>query len=323
MRYDDSPERDNIPMIFYTVMGKPNVNVVLHEEVEPIGQIFDAIVVMDSSMLIHPTSQRTRLFDGAKENAVLVVDTSLSPEEIAGLVTKYCLVKDWNARLVTVRARAYDKEIAYPLLAALTKAWKTTNIGHLEIALDNAKKSQKAEVVRRVYDEVKPVDVSLRVDPRSAPAKTRLTGPPTPRRKGWWDLETYRKYSIAASQEPSYSGRLTHMPSWEVLAPGLIEFGPGPGEKNVGFKTSFERFVRPVIDRQKCTDCRLCHLYCPDGAIDHQAISVDLDYCTGCGICAQVCPVKAVTLVGELEAREGLREEETSTIAEALREYGY
>ncbi|MEM3056770.1 MAG: hypothetical protein QW639_06045, partial [Candidatus Bathyarchaeia archaeon] len=72
MRYDDSPERDNVPMIFYAVMGDPRVDVVLHEEVEPVGRLFDAVVVLDSSMLLHRTSQRALILDGAKEDAVLV-----------------------------------------------------------------------------------------------------------------------------------------------------------------------------------------------------------------------------------------------------------
>ncbi|MBS7637430.1 4Fe-4S binding protein [Candidatus Bathyarchaeota archaeon] len=112
------------------------------------------------------------------------------------------------------------------------------------------------------------------------------------------------------------------MPRWEVLAPGLIEFGPTPGGKNIGFTTSFERYLRPQVDRGKCTDCKLCHHYCPDGAMGFEAV-VDLNYCTGCGICSEVCPVKAISMVGEWEAEKGLREEELLTIEEALREYMY
>ena len=322
MRYDDSPERDNIPMMFYTVMGNPNVDIVLHEEVEPVGEVFNAIVVMDSSMLIHPTSQRTLLFDGAKEDAVLVVNTSLSPEEVIRLVKKYSLGQEWRGKLVTLKASSYDREIAYPLLAGLLKAWKVVGIGDLVGTLDSLGNGDKEETVRRVYDEVRPVDVAIgpaeTFVSRSKEGKTLLL----PETK-WWDLNTYRKYQKAASEAKSYSERLSAMPRWEVLAPGLIEFGPSPGEKNLGFTTSFERYFRPIVDKTKCTDCKLCHLYCPDGAINFRSIEVDLKYCTGCGICSEVCPVKAIHVTSELEASEGLKEEEISTIEKALREYGY
>src|SRR5208337_4723854 len=111
MRYDDSPERDNIPHLFYAVFGNPSIDVTLHEEVEPVGHVFNAIVVMDSSMLLHQTSQRALLFDGAKKDAVLVVNTSLSHDEIIRLVKKYNLADDWNGKLVTIRAKNYNKDI--------------------------------------------------------------------------------------------------------------------------------------------------------------------------------------------------------------------
>ena len=113
------------------------------------------------------------------------------------------------------------------------------------------------------------------------------------------------------------------MPSWEALAPGLIEFGPAAGERNIGFRTSFSRPLRPVIDSKKCTDCKLCSIYCPDGAISFEDIRVDFDYCQGCGICAKVCPPRVIQMVSELKIKEGLNEEEVTTVGEALREYGY
>ena len=104
MRYDDSPERDNIPMIFYTVIGNPKIEVTLHEEVEPVGEIFNAIVVMEPTILINQTSQRALLFDGAKKDAVLVVNTSLSPTEITRLLKKRSIAQDWSGKLVTILA---------------------------------------------------------------------------------------------------------------------------------------------------------------------------------------------------------------------------
>jgi pyruvate ferredoxin oxidoreductase delta subunit len=322
MRYDDSPERDNIPMIFYTVMGNPNIEVTLHEEVEPFGEIFSAIVVMEPTILISQTSQRALLFDGAKKDAVLVVNTSLSSKEVIGLVKKRCLAQDWTGKLVTVRARNYDADIAFPLLAALTKAWKSVNLDDLLNALDSIGASSKTSVVRKVYSDVEPVDVRISAQEAQMTQARKSRSLPM-FKKGRWDVDSYRRYQKAAAEALSYMERTYAMPSWEVLLPGLIEFGPRPNEKNVGFKTSFARYVRPVIDKNRCTDCRTCSLCCPDGAIDFNRVEIDLNYCKGCGICVRMCPSKAISMISEFLAAEGLNEKEITTIEDALVEYGY
>ena len=322
MRYDDSPERDNIPVIFYTVIGNPSIEVTLHEEVEPVGEIFNAIIVMEPTILISQTSQRALLFDGAKKDAVLVVNTSLSPKEVIALVKKRCLAQDWSGKLVTVRARKYDADIAFPLLAALTKAWNGVNLDDLLNALDSTGAGSKAGVVRKVYSDAEPVDVRIRAQ-EAQMTRARKSKSPCTFNKGKWDLNSYRRRQKAAAEALSYVERMNAMPSWKLLPPGLIEFGPLPNEKNVGFTTSFARCVRPVIDKSKCTDCKMCSLYCPDGAIDFNRVEVDLDYCKGCGICARTCPSKAINMIGELLAAEGLPEKEITTIEDALVEYGY
>lgn len=325
MRYDDSPERDHIPHLFYAVLGNPAVDVVLHEEVEPVGHVFDAIVVLDSSMLLHQTSQRALLFDGAKKHATLVVNTSLSADEVVRIVKSHALAGDWEGNLVTIKARDYDKEIAYPLLGALARASGIVKIEDVVSALDSLGQAKKAVIIRRAYTDAKATPVRIKAGD-TALAKLRPERKlvlPSARRGFWWDRQTYRRYQEASVQANSYSERLAAMPPWEALAPGLIEFGPLPGEKNIGFKTSFSRYQRPIINSSRCTDCKLCSLYCPDGAIDFDKIQVDYDYCQGCGICSQVCPPKAVEMKSELKVTEGMDEEMTMTVAEALREYGY
>ncbi|HII72521.1 TPA: 4Fe-4S binding protein [Candidatus Woesearchaeota archaeon] len=62
------------------------------------------------------------------------------------------------------------------------------------------------------------------------------------------------------------------------------------------------RALRPVWHQDKCTQCMLCWMYCPDDSIpqkDGKRLDYDLDFCKGCGICAQVCPFQAITMEKE------------------------
>jgi 2-oxoacid:acceptor oxidoreductase delta subunit (pyruvate/2-ketoisovalerate family) len=63
------------------------------------------------------------------------------------------------------------------------------------------------------------------------------------------------------------------------------------------------RIKRPVLDKEKCTYCGLCYLYCPPQCMldkrDH--FEPNLAYCKGCGICARECPKDAIIMVSERE----------------------
>jgi pyruvate ferredoxin oxidoreductase delta subunit len=328
MRYDDSPERDNIPMMFYTVFGNPGIDVILREEIEPVGNVFDAIVLYDSSILLHQTSQRALVMDGAKRGAVLVVNTSIAPEKILEVVKKYALADDWSGKLVTVRATSLSKkhnaDMSYALLGALVRGYDLVKLDDILSAIDSLNLSKNAGIVREAYDSAKVLNVSVKADELELAKVRREKKTRVPEYRGnYWDKETYRAYQKAASEALSYPERMEAMPRWEALAPGLIDFGPDPGKRNIGFKTSFSRYLRPVIDYAKCSDCKLCHLYCPDGAIDFDPIKIDYDYCQGCGICERICPVKAISVETEMKALEGVDEEEFTRVEEALREYGY
>lgn len=329
MRYDDSPERVQMPLIYYAVLGGPRIEVILPEEVEPVGRIFDAIAVLDSSMLVSSTSQRALLLDGAKEDASLIVNTSLAPDAVLKLVKKYGCAQDWEGEIAAVRARKYHPNPSFGMIGAITRAMEhEITIDDVVDALEALEKAGDAvEAVRRAYEETEPLRVSVKaadcapwkLKSKAIESYRRLPQPPL----APWDRETYMGLKARAAEAPTYEFRYASMPRWEVLAPGLIEFGNRPSERNAGFKTSMSRTFRPVIDRGLCTDCKLCHIFCPDGAIDFGAIKVEYDYCTGCGICAGVCGPKAISMVHELKALEGLDEEEVLTIREALIEYAY
>lgn len=57
--------------------------------------------------------------------------------------------------------------------------------------------------------------------------------------------------------------------------------------------------TRPTINKEACTECGTCYLYCPTGAIffDDGGIHVTFDFCKGCGTCAQECPTTAIVMM--------------------------
>ena len=70
------------------------------------------------------------------------------------------------------------------------------------------------------------------------------------------------------------------------------------------YHTGSWRNFRPIHDKDKCSNCLICWIYCPEGCInvkDGKIDSIGLDYCKGCGICAQECPLKekAINMVEE------------------------
>jgi len=67
-------------------------------------------------------------------------------------------------------------------------------------------------------------------------------------------------------------------------------------ETNSGWRT-----YRPIIDLEKCINCLMCYLYCPDGTIFKKdgKVAVNYDFCKGCGICAKECKKDAISMVKE------------------------
>lgn len=92
--------------------------------------------------------------------------------------------------------------------------------------------------------------------------------------------------------------------TWRELPQGTII--PEAGNAHY-YKTGSWRSQLPILDRDKCTHCLLCWIYCPDNAViieEEKIVGFDMDHCKGCGICAVECPPKAITMVAEGEDDE-------------------
>ncbi|HSF29272.1 MAG TPA: 2-oxoacid:acceptor oxidoreductase family protein [Candidatus Tectomicrobia bacterium] len=92
---------------------------------------------------------------------------------------------------------------------------------------------------------------------------------------------------------PTYQGALRGTPSVVAAANTPLR------------KTGNWRVWRPVIDLTHCSQCWMCFVSCPDGAIalDHDDNPhIDYDVCKGCLICVEECPTHAISKILEAVA---------------------
>jgi pyruvate ferredoxin oxidoreductase delta subunit len=89
----------------------------------------------------------------------------------------------------------------------------------------------------------------------------------------------------------------------DEMPPGAVAEGGTMHSLHTG---SWRTYV-PQVDLEKCTNCLICWILCPDSAIPVRAGKrgeTDLQHCKGCGICATECPVDAIEMHREGESRD-------------------
>lgn len=87
----------------------------------------------------------------------------------------------------------------------------------------------------------------------------------------------------------------------DVRMGGVIEKGGSAHE----YYTGGWRKLRPEVDEEKCINCLICWVMCPDSAViveDGKMVGFDLEHCKGCGICAEECPDKVTAITMKEEA---------------------
>lgn len=72
--------------------------------------------------------------------------------------------------------------------------------------------------------------------------------------------------------------------------------GVMPSDGNsASYETGSWRTERPIFYPERCTNCLICWISCPDSSIlveDGKVVGIDTAHCKGCGICSVECPTK-------------------------------
>jgi pyruvate ferredoxin oxidoreductase delta subunit len=90
-------------------------------------------------------------------------------------------------------------------------------------------------------------------------------------------------------------------PGWRDLPVGTDILEPGSARRN---RTGDWRSERPIWDLDKCIQCAVCVVFCPEGCLvmsDAGFPDADMDYCKGCGICVNECVTGCIHMQREVE----------------------
>jgi len=91
--------------------------------------------------------------------------------------------------------------------------------------------------------------------------------------------------------------------NWKQHPIGAVIKEPGNSRQ---IKTGGWRSLRPIHDKEKCNNCFICYMFCPEASIkfaNDEFNEIVYDFCKGCGICAEVCPQDAIEMISEIEAQ--------------------
>ena len=103
-------------------------------------------------------------------------------------------------------------------------------------------------------------------------------------------LEQVKKGNFAYSYRPE---------SIEDLCPHGPRILACKGEPASLTKEFMMRDFLPVFDKEKCTQCGTCWIFCPLAVVyedDDGYFDVDTEFCRACGVCAHECPAGAITM---------------------------
>ncbi len=267
-RYGDAPDRVGIPLKAFALVADSFEE--LEERImtwEP--ESVDVVMVLDAPLIKGTESwghQGLRpVMEKLVDGGVIIVNTDRAPEDLI----KYLPGTSFGYKLTTIDGSGMSALYHVPLLGALA-----------ELKNDIAPGSFLEKAIYERYGRES-------------------------------DVETFRngKNVRAIEVAPKISGQRIEnftppvLPTWKEMSDYTMIPNPKPNTANPDFKGATTRSRRPIIDYEKCTNCALCWVFCPDGAVMHRndKYEINYEYCKGCGICAEECNPEAITMRDELE----------------------
>ncbi len=138
------------------------------------------------------------------------------------------------------------------------------------------------EAVRRLSDTSAALIVAAWLAPRPALWTLRAHGLGEPREIVCFDMRTFE------TPDALVAGMRDAAPAaFETAEPGLVEIDPDAPAR-----------WYPVLDYERCVDCKQCHEFCMFGVYsieDGRVLATQPDNCKpGCPACARVCPKAAI-----------------------------
>lgn len=228
----------------------------------------DAVIVVDSSII---SENNNTVIRGLKKDGFLVLNAAHSNVLSSLRVPEGCSVYVADATSICLELGlqvAGLEVLAMPMLGAFAKATGLVSIKSLEEAV---KSSFEAKLVKENVEAV----VKAYWSTRKVHLKPEQYVPPIP---------------------PSRPIRIPEIHHWTDLPPVPTST---PSKGSIG-RTGDWRTHKPVVDREKCSKCLFCWMYCPEAAINVDSDGfpeIDYDYCKGCGVCSNECPKKAISML--------------------------
>ncbi len=262
-------ERRGAPVVAFTRFSKEPVRI--HSNV----YTPDIVVVVDFSLF---ETGLVNITDGLKAGGTLVINTP-GNSDIFSKIGK--LPK--NAKVFTVDATSISIEFglevaglalsATPMLGAFAKATGLISLDSVLEALSDTFSGKQDEKNLRAVEVAFEKTIELVV-----PGELYLDG----------NMPVCKRE------------RVSQFRTWKDLTPIPIS---KPEKASMGI-TGEWRVFKPVYDRETCSKCLSCWMFCPENVVtvDEEGYPViDYTYCKGCGICVSICPKKSMRLVREKE----------------------
>ena len=102
---------------------------------------------------------------------------------------------------------------------------------------------------------------------------------------------------------------MNHFKGHEMTGFGGAIKNIGMGSGSRGGKLEMHSSTKPVIDKGKCTGCRICEKYCSQKAISmkDKKANIDYDLCIGCGQCIACAGSERLRLTGDSRSKAAVK----------------